>query len=321
MRGAGAAASELVEVVDDDGRVLDIVTRAEMRRRRLRHRSVFVAVVDPDDAGCSCTGAPTGRTSRPGRWDIAFGGVVGAGEAWDAAAARELEEEAGVGRRSSRSGRRPTKTTTVPRCAGSTGPAPRVRSRSPTARCRGRRGWTLDAVPAWLDGRQVCPDSVAVVLPRLGRSGMSAVAAVLLAVTIGCAVANWIAVASEPERTALVYVAKPATMVALIGVAIALDPFDPAVRAWFVAALVLCLAGDVFLMLPQDLFVAGLASFLLGHLCYVGRPRRRAPVVGRHRARGGAGRAHARPHRAPDRRLPSVARTRRSWCRSSRTSR
>jgi uncharacterized membrane protein YhhN len=99
---------------------------------------------------------------------------------------------------------------------------------------------------------------------------MSAVAVVLLAVTVGCAVANWIAVASEPERTALVYFAKPATMIALIGVAIALDPFDPAVRAWFVAALVLCLAGDVFLMLPQDLFVAGLASFLLGHLCYVG---------------------------------------------------
>jgi uncharacterized membrane protein YhhN len=91
----------------------------------------------------------------------------------------------------------------------------------------------------------------------------------LLVVTVVCAVANWIAVASDPERTTLEYVAKPATMVALIGVALAVDPFDPAVRAWFVAALVLCLAGDVFLMLPRDLFVAGLASFLLGHLCYV----------------------------------------------------
>ena len=40
-------------------------------------------------------------------------------------------------------------------------------------------------------------------------------------------------------------------------------------RAWFVAALVLCLAGDVFLMLPQDLFVAGLASFLMTHVAYV----------------------------------------------------
>jgi uncharacterized membrane protein YhhN len=98
---------------------------------------------------------------------------------------------------------------------------------------------------------------------------MTGVAWVLLALTGVCAVANWVAVASEPERMSLEYVAKPATMVALIGVALALDPFDPAVRAWFVAALVLCLVGDVFLMLPKDLFVAGLASFLLGHLCYV----------------------------------------------------
>jgi uncharacterized membrane protein YhhN len=98
---------------------------------------------------------------------------------------------------------------------------------------------------------------------------VNAVAWVLLAVTLACAVANWVAVSVEPERTTLVYIAKPATMVALIGVALALDPFDDAVRAWFVAALVLCLAGDVFLMLPKDMFVAGLASFLLGHLCYV----------------------------------------------------
>ena len=35
------------------------------------------------------------------------------------------------------------------------------------------------------------------------------------------------------------------------------------------AALVWCLAGDVFLMLPSDRFVPGLASFLVGHLAYV----------------------------------------------------
>ena len=143
----------------------------------------------------------------------------------------------------------------------------------------------------------------------------------LLAVTVGCAVANWIAVASEPERTALVYVAKPATMVALIGVALALDPFDPAVRAWFVAALVLCLAGDVFLMLPQDLFVAGLASFLLGHLCYVGG------LVVAHRswaatALGVVRRGGRRwPASRPGSSVPSAAPTGRSSCRSSPTSR
>jgi uncharacterized membrane protein YhhN len=65
------------------------------------------------------------------------------------------------------------------------------------------------------------------------------------------------------------YVAKPLTMVVLIGVALALHPTSDAQRWWFVAALVLSLAGDVFLMLPNDMFVAGLASFLLAHVAYV----------------------------------------------------
>src|SRR3546814_4779076 len=58
-------------------------------------------------------------------------------------------------------------------------------------------------------------------------------------------------------------------MVLLIGATLALYPTDSAVRAWFIAALVLSLAGDVFLMLPKDLFVFGLRSFLLGHIAYV----------------------------------------------------
>ena len=70
------------------------------------------------------------------------------------------------------------------------------------------------------------------------------------------------------ERS-LQYVTKPAALVALIGAVVLLDPADPTRRAWFVAALVCGLAGDVFLMLPSDRFVAGLASFLVGHVLYV----------------------------------------------------
>ncbi|MEY2569968.1 MAG: hypothetical protein QOE63_318 [Acidimicrobiaceae bacterium] len=81
------------------------------------------------------------------------------------------------------------------------------------------------------------------------------------------AVGDWLAVERANKR--LEYVCKPLTMVALIAAALALDPTDPTRRGWFVAALVLSLAGDVFLMLPQDLFVAGLASFLLGHVAYI----------------------------------------------------
>ncbi len=82
------------------------------------------------------------------------------------------------------------------------------------------------------------------------------------------AVGDWIAVAREDKR--LEYVCKPATLAALVVAACVLDPAAGADsrRAWFVAALVLSLAGDVFLMLPSDQFVAGLGAFLAGHVCY-----------------------------------------------------
>jgi uncharacterized membrane protein YhhN len=89
----------------------------------------------------------------------------------------------------------------------------------------------------------------------------------LLALTLAAAAGNWLAV--QRGSTPLEYVCKPLTMVLLIGVALAVDADQSAVRAWFVAALVLSLAGDVFLMLPKDLFVFGLAAFLLGHLAYI----------------------------------------------------
>jgi uncharacterized membrane protein YhhN len=65
------------------------------------------------------------------------------------------------------------------------------------------------------------------------------------------------------------YVFKPLTLVVLTATALALDPADPTVRAWFVAGLVLSLAGDVLLMLPGDHFVPGLGAFLLAHVAYV----------------------------------------------------
>jgi len=87
---------------------------------------------------------------------------------------------------------------------------------------------------------------------------------------LGCAgvfaVGDWLAVARQDQR--LEYVCKPAATGALIGVAATLDPSHGDTRAWFVAALVLCLAGDVFLMLPQDRFVAGLGSFLVAHVAF-----------------------------------------------------
>lgn len=92
---AGAAAAELVEVVDEQGAVERVVTRAEMRAGRLRHRCTYVLVLDRDDRLVIHRRAPW-KDVWPDRWDVAFGGVVAVGEPWDDAARRELAEEAGV---------------------------------------------------------------------------------------------------------------------------------------------------------------------------------------------------------------------------------
>lgn len=81
------------------------------------------------------------------------------------------------------------------------------------------------------------------------------------------AVLDWGAVARRAKAVEIVF--KPLTLVFLIAAALVLDPTSETRRAWFVAALVLSLAGDVFLMLPKDLFVHGLSSFLVAHLAYI----------------------------------------------------
>jgi len=92
----------------------------------------------------------------------------------------------------------------------------------------------------------------------------------LLVVAGVVAVVDWTAVARGDTR--LEYLAKPGVLTALVAACAVLpathtDLVDR--KWWFVAALVLCLAGDVLLMLPQDLFVAGLGAFLVGHVLYI----------------------------------------------------
>lgn len=90
-----------------------------------------------------------------------------------------------------------------------------------------------------------------------------------LLLALACALGNWYAVAGV-DKPRLIYVFKPATMVFLIALAISLSGVDGHRRAWFVAALVLSLAGDIFLMLPNtNLFIGGLGSFFLSHVLYV----------------------------------------------------
>ena len=90
-----SAADELVEVVDEDGNVERLVTRAEMRAGNLRHRTVAVVVLTGGGEFVAHRRADW-KDVWPGRWDVCFGGVTAVGEEWIDAARRELAEEAGV---------------------------------------------------------------------------------------------------------------------------------------------------------------------------------------------------------------------------------
>lgn len=89
------AAQQLVEHVATDGRVIEIVTRAKVRDRALRHRSVYIVVESPAGSILVHKRADW-KDVHPGAWDIAFGGICDPGESWETAGARELMEEAGA---------------------------------------------------------------------------------------------------------------------------------------------------------------------------------------------------------------------------------
>jgi len=67
---------------------------------------------------------------------------------------------------------------------------------------------------------------------------------------------------------AAVYVLKPLATLALVALVLRTTNVSR-YRTWIAAGLAASLAGDILLMLPQGLFVAGLAAFLLAHLCYI----------------------------------------------------
>jgi uncharacterized membrane protein YhhN len=90
------------------------------------------------------------------------------------------------------------------------------------------------------------------------------------------AVIDW--VAADRKIKLLEYIAKPATMLALLGW-IGLQTGWGGAMLWFSLGAFFCLAGDVFLMIPRDMFIFGLLSFLLGHICYIVGLNNAAPLI------------------------------------------
>ncbi|HEY5269827.1 MAG TPA: lysoplasmalogenase, partial [Anaerolineales bacterium] len=81
------------------------------------------------------------------------------------------------------------------------------------------------------------------------------------------AVADWVAVAKGWKK--IETIAKPITMVLLFGYLALAGGFAATPLICFGLGIFFSLAGDVFLMLSERWFIAGLVAFLLAHAAYI----------------------------------------------------
>ncbi len=158
---------ELVEVVDETGAVLTVVSRQMVREQNLRHRCTFIVVVDDDDQVVVHQRAAW-KDAFPSYWDICFGGICAVGESWELAAQRELAEEAGItGEPLVDLGQ-----VVYDQADGrSIGRAYLAHFGGPVS-CPDGEVVAIDRVPvsqlaSWLATHQVCPDSAGLVVPLL----------------------------------------------------------------------------------------------------------------------------------------------------------
>lgn len=87
---------ERIQLVDADNRPCGSASRALMRRLCFWHRATYIVVRNSRGELCVQRRTLT-KEVFPGDFDLAAGGVVGAGEAVHVAARRELAEELGIG--------------------------------------------------------------------------------------------------------------------------------------------------------------------------------------------------------------------------------
>lgn len=94
--GQAQSADELFDVVDEQDRVVGRARRADVHAQKLRHRAVHVLCLD-GRGRVFLQRRSMLKDSAPGKWCASCSGHLDAGEDYDAAALRELQEEIGVG--------------------------------------------------------------------------------------------------------------------------------------------------------------------------------------------------------------------------------
>lgn len=86
---------ELVDVIDDAGNTIAVVTRREMRAKRLPHRCTYVLVFNSRGELFIHQRTAT-KDVYPSYWDVCIGGVLAAGESFVQGVRREIREELGI---------------------------------------------------------------------------------------------------------------------------------------------------------------------------------------------------------------------------------
>lgn len=95
---------------------------------------------------------------------------------------------------------------------------------------------------------------------------MTTASSVFLSLSIVFSGLNWFAVGKK--NTTLEYISKPAATIAFLITVATFDVVHDAPWGWRIVAFSFCLAGDVFLMLPKDAFIPGLASFAIAQILF-----------------------------------------------------
>lgn len=86
---------ELLDVVDENDRVIGRATRGECHRKGLLHRSVSVFVFNSEGLFLIQQRSAS-KVLNASKWDRSVAGHVLSGQSWEEAARRELEEESGI---------------------------------------------------------------------------------------------------------------------------------------------------------------------------------------------------------------------------------
>ncbi|WP_339546580.1 NUDIX hydrolase [Pseudomonas sp. RA_35y_Pfl2_P32] len=90
-----ASDAEQIAWVDEQDHLLGSLVRSALRERGLIGRGTYILLFN--SSGELCVHQRTfSKALYPGFWDVAAGGMVGAGESYAESAARELAEELGV---------------------------------------------------------------------------------------------------------------------------------------------------------------------------------------------------------------------------------